>query len=121
MTESNEGGVRVERTVRQPMTCEHDISIHQDCDDCTAKYNSEEQCWETKQMRRELASVDLRVTGLMRERSAEYRRRRQAEAELERYRKALEAWKWMMANNAYDMGELISEFDKIVTNTLGDA
>jgi hypothetical protein len=46
---------------------------------------------------------------------------RDLQSERDRYRKALEAWKWMMANDAYDMGELISEFDKIVNNTLADA
>jgi len=40
------------------------------------------------------------------------------ESERDRYQKALEAWKRMMANDAYDMGELISEFDQIVSNTL---
>ena len=36
----------------------------------------------------------------------------------DRYKKALEAWKWMMANDAYDMGEMVAEFDKIVTKAL---
>jgi hypothetical protein len=40
------------------------------------------------------------------------------ESERDRYQKALEDWKRMMANDAYDMGELISEFDQIVSNTL---
>ena len=71
------------------MNCEHGISIHHDCDACTAQYTSENQVWETKQIRRELTSVELRITSAMRERGAERRRRIEAEKQLEEMKLAL--------------------------------
>ena len=64
------------------MNCEHGISIHHDCDACTALYTSENQVWETKQIRRELASFDLRITMYAREREAWRKRALTAEDKL---------------------------------------
>jgi hypothetical protein len=82
MGEDNEGGVRVERTVRAQMVCEHGVSIYDDCCACNHLYTSMEQHWETKQIRKELASVDLRLVQLARERE---RFRREVNAWRERY------------------------------------
>jgi len=66
------------------MNCEHGISIHRDCEACTAEYQRAGQTWETKQIRRALAMVDARFLSMQREREAERRLRR-------RYQEALEA------------------------------
>ncbi len=73
------------------MNCEHGVSIYEDCNACNNLYTSMNQHWETKQIRRELASVDLRFVQLAREREAERRRRMKAEAKVEEAKTML--WK----------------------------
>jgi hypothetical protein len=64
------------------MNCEHGVSIYEDCTPCNHLYTSMAQHWETKQIRRELASVDQRLVQLARERE---RFRREAHAWRERF------------------------------------
>lgn len=53
------------------MKCEHGVSIYEDCIACNAEYDRTNHTWETKMIRRELGSIDMRVIALMRERTAE--------------------------------------------------
>lgn len=64
------------------MKCEHGINIHQTCEDCNDMFLSDKSHWETNQIRRELASVDLRLVELCKEREAERRRRIELQTQL---------------------------------------
>lgn len=64
------------------MNCEHGISINHTCVECETKILNQEKYWESKQIRRELATLDQRLVDISRERSAERTRRINAEDEL---------------------------------------